>query len=100
MEKYVHIEKMETIRVQHQEMLEKANALLDEIDGHHGEYQSLIEYYYSDQRAKDLEDDAQNLIPQTLKRGVLSEDEIFELMGDYRDTAIRMLEIAVRMLKA
>ena len=34
-----------------------------------------------------------------MKRGVLSEDEIYELMGDYRDTAIHMMEVALRMIK-
>lgn len=99
MEKYAHITKMENIMVQQSQMLKDMNLLLEKIAEHRNEYKELITYYYSKQRAQDLEDDSNHLIPETLHRGVLSEDEIFDLMGDYRETAIRMLEIAAQMLK-
>ncbi len=99
MEKYTHITKMENILVQQNQQLKELNQLLDLLDAHREEYKQLISYYYSPQRSQDLEDDSKCLIPQDLKRGVLSEDEIFDLMGDYRDTALRMLETAVHMLK-
>lgn len=85
--------------IQQNQMLRELNEILDKIDAYNNEYQDLIEYYYSDQRSQDLEDDSNHLIPETLCRGVLSEDEIFDLMGDYRDTSIRMLETAVKMIK-
>lgn len=100
MEQYDHIVEMETILVREEERLKEMNALLDQIAAGCGEYQSLIEYYSSEQRNQDLADDAKGLIPEDLKRGVLSEDGIFDLIGDYRDTAFRMLETAVQMLKA
>lgn len=99
MENYAHITEMEKIRIQQGELLEELNERLDTLDVSREEYRTLMEYYYSDQRAQDLKDDANHRIPQNLKRGVLSEDELYELMGDYRDTAMRMLEIAVQMLK-
>lgn len=99
MEKYEHITKMENIMVQQEETLKDMNQLLDEIDAHREEYRSLIAYYYSEQRSQDCEDDSNHLIPEDMNRGVLSEDGIFDLVGDYRDTAFRMLEIAVQMLK-
>lgn len=100
MEQYGHIVEMETIRVQQEERLKEMNTLMDQITAGCGEYQALIEYYYSEQRNRDLEDDAKGLIPEDLERGVLSEDGLYDLIGDYRDTAIRMLEVAVQMLKA
>ena len=99
MEKYAHITKMEDIMVQQSKMLKGMNQLSDKIEAHRNEYRELIAYYYSTQREQDLEDDSNHLIPETLHRGVLSEDEIFNLMEGYRETAIRMLEIAVQMLK-
>lgn len=99
MEKYAHITEMENIMVQQNQKLKDMNQLLDSLDAQRESYKALLDYYYSDQRAQDLEDDSNHLIPESLHRGVLSEDEIFDLIGDYRDTAIRMLEIAVRMLK-
>lgn len=98
MEKYAHITKMESIMVQQNETLKELNRLLDSLDTQ--AYAQLMEYYYSPQRTQDLEDDSNHLIPEDLHRGVLSEDELFDLMGDYRDTAIRMLELAVKMIKA
>lgn len=99
MEKYAHITEMENIMVQQNEILENLNHLLDTLEGNCDAYKKLIEYYYSEQRSQDLEDDSNHLIPETMCRGVLSEDGIFDLVGDYRDTAIRMMEIAVRMIK-
>lgn len=99
METYAHITQMENIMVQQRKTLHAMNTLLDTLDTQREEYRALLAYYYSEQRAQDLADDAQHLIPEHLHRGVLSEDEIFELMGEYRDTAIRMLESAVQMVK-
>lgn len=99
MKEYGHIEKMETIRVQHEEALKELERVLDFLEGHQAEFVSLVEYYGSDQRRQDLADEEQHLIPSTMKRGVLSEDEIYFLMMDYRDAAIRMLEVAAPMLK-
>ncbi len=99
MEKYEHITKMETIMVDHEEMLKALNQHLDALEARQEDYAALLEYYYSDQRNQDLEDEENHRIPQTLARGVLSEDGIFDLVGDYRDTAIRMMEVALKMLK-
>lgn len=99
MEKYTHITQMENILVQHDQKLKEMNRLLDTLDTQREEYRKLLDYYYSEQRSQDLEDDKNHLIPENMSRGVLTEDEIFDLVGDYRDTAIRMIEIGVRMLK-
>lgn len=99
MEKYEHITKQETVMNQYKEMLGKLEELLCFFDGHRQDYRGLLEYYYSDQRAQDLCDDEQGLIPKDLHRGVLSEDEIYDLLGDYRDTALHMMETALHMIK-
>lgn len=99
MQTYEHITKMENILDTHSAQLETLNTLLDFVQEHSAEYNQLIEYYYSDQRNQDLQDDKDHLIPQDLSRGVLSEDAIFDLIGDYRDTALRLLETATLILK-
>lgn len=99
MQTYEHITKMENILNTHTAQLQALNTLLDFVQQHRAEYNELIEYYYSDQRNQDLQDDDNHLIPQDLARGVLSEDAIFDLMGDYRDTALRLLETATDILK-
>lgn len=99
MENYAHITKMEHILDTHTEKLQALNALLDFIDTHYTEYQALLTYYYSEQRNRDLDDEENGLIPQDLKRGVLSEDAIFDLIGDYYDVGLRMLEVAHKALR-
>ena len=97
---YEHITKMEEIMDTEAEKLAQLNALLDYFTQNADRYQSLVNYYYSDQRSQDLEDDAAGRIPQTLKRGVLSEDGIWNLMGEHYDTAMQMMETGLAMLKA
>ncbi len=99
MKKYEHISKMESILNDHSRMLEQLNDLLGRLEGQQQERQELIAYYYSDQRRQDLEDDNQGLIPETLNRGVLSEDGIYDLMSEDYETGIRMMELALKFIK-
>lgn len=99
MNDYSHIVEMEDIRTNYEKQLKEMEHVLDYIEKHLGDYRKLIHYYYSEQREKDLEDDENKLIPEELKRGVLSEDEIYDLMGDYHDMAVRMMEVALSMIK-
>ena len=99
MDSYEHITKMENILNGQKEMLNKLNELVACLDEHQQDYKELIEYYYSDQREQDLKDDEEKKIPQDLKRGVLDEDSIYDMMGDYRETALHMMETAVKMLR-
>lgn len=57
----------------------------------------LMAYYSGGDWMKDYEDDAAGLLPQGLKRGVLSEDSVFDLISDNRAMA-QMLEESVNKL--
>ncbi len=46
---------------------------------------SLTEYYESSDWKKDFSDDENNLIPKDLKRGVLSEDGIYNLLDEVKE---------------
>ncbi len=99
MERYAHITEMENIMVQQNGKLKEMNQLLDALDAQREAYRKLMAYYYSEQRTQDIQDDENHLIPESLHRGVLTEDEIYDLIGDYHDTAIRMMETALQMMK-
>ncbi len=99
MEKYDHIIEMENIMIEHEKMLKNLNLLLEKIENNKIEYETLIDYYYSDKRIQDLRDEEEGLIPNTINRGVLSEDEIYNLMVDYYDSGIKMLEVGTSILK-
>ena len=89
---------METILNEHVEKIEQLNHLIDDLFSQSDDYQRLLDYYYSDQRQEDLEEDAKGKLDH-LNRGVLSEDAIYNLMADYYDTSIKMLELSTKILK-
>ena len=59
----------------------------------------LSEYYGSDTWRQDFEDDELGLLPNDLKRGVLSEDGVWNVLSDNHTVTIRMMEIVTDILK-
>ena len=55
-----------------------------------GDIRTLDEYYGSDEWKADLAADEAGLLPPTLKRGVLSEDGIWNLLEDNKDLLRRI----------
>ena len=55
-----------------------------------GDIRTLDEYYGSDEWKADLAADEAGLLPPTLKRGVLSEDGIWNLLEDNKDLRRRI----------
>lgn len=54
----------------------------------------LSAYLGSDEWRQDLKSDENGLLPPDLKRGVLSEDGIWNLLDDYREMALQMNELS------
>lgn len=54
----------------------------------------LSAYLGSDEWRQDLKADENGLLPPDLKRGVLSEDGIWNLLDDYREMALQMNELS------
>lgn len=63
-------------------------------------YTALSAYYGSEEWFADRDADEAGELPPTLKRGVLGEDLGYELLCDYYNVAVRMLELATRIVKA
>lgn len=99
MEKYKKIMEMETILDHHNQLLQNLNQVLDEFEESRKEYQRLRQYYYSEEFLQDVERADHGEIPSSVKCGVLSEDAVFDLIGDNFQTAIRMLETATKIIK-
>ena len=51
----------------------------------------LSEYYSSEEWKQDYADDEAGLLPKDLKRGVLSEDGIWNLLSDWREAKARTI---------
>ena len=51
---------------------------------------ALSNYYSNDEWKQDFADDEAGLLPENLKRGVLSEDGIWNLLSDWRELEERL----------
>ena len=90
------IERIKT-REQHLDRASQAvirlSAALDDYAEAQASIRELQAYYSSDDWKRDFADDEQGLLPRDLKRGVLSEDGIWNLLEDSQALNIRMLEV-------
>ena len=94
-------------RIEHMEKIldestEAANKLFDALEEYanlNDKYRELIDYYSSDLWLKDLDADESGNLPENLKRGVLSEDAVYDLLTKNRLLTVRMLEIATNNVK-
>ena len=72
---------------------------LDDFEAAQPAIAKLAAYYGSEEWFADREADEAGQLPADLTRGVLGEDLPYDVLVDYHDLAIRMLEIATRALK-
>ena len=68
-------------RVRH--ALRASGACPDRLDSVRGDIQALSAYYEGPLWREDFEADEAGLLPQDLKRGVLSEDGVYDLLSEY-----------------
>lgn len=81
--------------------MERASAALTELSAALRNYAAVQDdlaalnaYYGSDEWKNDFADDEAGLLPATLKRGVLSEDGLWNLLADHRELEDRIKELA------
>lgn len=96
MEQIERIKTMEQHLDRASQAVMKLSAALDDYAEVKASICALESYYGSDDWKQDFADDEQGLLPQDLKRGVLSEDGIWNLLTDSRDLHVRMKEIVSR----
>ena len=99
---------METIeRIRHYEqlldrvtpVLKDLKDALDRFDGVQEAVQELSAYYGSEEWHADLAEDEAGRLPADLKRGVLSEDGIYDVLNDHYTMTIRLLDTVSNILK-
>ena len=94
-------------RIRHFEMLldRVAPALgnleeaLDAFDGIQEDVRELSGYYESDEWREDFEADEAGRLPRELKRGVLSEDGIYDVLSEHYALTVRLLDTVSSILK-
>ena len=85
------MEQMERIRYMEQlfdlvlESITEPSTALDKSEKIQEAIAALSDYYSSDEWKQDYADDEAGLLPENLKRGVLSEDGIWNLLSDWRE---------------
>ena len=70
--------------------VKRLSAALDKWEETQDDIAALNEYYGSGDWRKDYEDDEAGLLPAELKRGVLSEDGIWNLLTDCKELKDRL----------
>ena len=98
-DKIKRIDKMEKIMDKSADIFRKLNIVLDKLEENLSDYKKLDEYYSSENWFLDVEDFNNGVLPEDLKCGVLSEDGAYNLFGENHELAIRMVEIAAKMLR-
>lgn len=98
-DKVKRIKEMEQILEESTEIFANVNKSLDELEKNMKKYNKLDKYYSSENWFIDEEAYREGKFPKDLQCGVLSEDLAYNLFIENNNIAIRMLEIATKMLK-
>lgn len=92
MEQIERIKKMEARLERASEVVMKLSAALDDYVETLEDIRALESYYGSEEWKKDFADEEANRLPKDLKRGVLSEDGIWNMLEDHRNLKARVEE--------
>lgn len=93
------IQEMEKILENHRKSLDDFDKALDSFKESQKEYQKLSDYYSSSEYMSDLEDSNEGKIDPNISQGIYSEDLVFDLIGDNYQTAVKMLDIGLDIIK-
>ena len=77
-------------------IIEQLNELLDKYLLLDSKYHKLEKYYHSKNWLKDYEDDEKGKFPQDLKRGILSEDTIYDLLIAHDEMLKKMNKLLIK----
>ena len=93
------IQKMEERLDRSRDVIDKLTAALEEYEAAQDEYYELENYYSSRLWMDDYEDDEAGKIPADLKRGVLSEDAVYDLISEHRELMTRMQRCVLKSME-
>lgn len=96
---YQYLKKHTETYEKYGELIGKINNILDELEENREDFDKLVEYYYSEQFQKDYDDSNQGKIVSDINQGILTEDAIYDLMGDDYYLALRFLDLANKMIQ-
>lgn len=97
-ERLENIRRMEEILNRTESFLQEANCLLQRWEALRPDTKRLEKYYYSKQWRKDHEASNREEIPEGMSHGVLSEDAIYNLLGEEHFTALAFLKHITKII--
>ena len=99
MEQIERIQHYETLLDRITPVLENLEEALDAFEGIQEDVKELAAYYEDDDWREDFEADEAGKLPADLKRGVLSEDGIYDVLSSQYALTIRLLDTVSTILK-
>ena len=93
------IQHFETLLDRITPVLENLEEALDAFEGIQEDEKELAAYYEDDDWREDFEADEAGKLPADLKRGVLSEDGIYDVLSGHYALTIRLLDTVSTILK-
>ena len=90
MKQIARINKMERHLNRASAAIKRLYIALDKYEEAQKDIAALSEYYGSDEWKQDFADDEAGLLPKDLKRGVLSEDGVWNVLEDNKELAKRI----------
>lgn len=96
---YKYLNELNQIYEDHSKLIEELKKALDAFNDHQDSYRRLVSYYYSEDFTKDMDASNRGEIGDDIKQAILTEDAIYDLMGDNYYTGLALLEIANDVLQ-
>ena len=99
MEQIERIQYFESLLDKVAPVLENLEEALDAFDGIQEDVKELAAYYDDEDWREDFEADEAGKLPADLKRGVLSEDGLYDILSSHYGLTVRMLDTVSSILK-
>ena len=96
MDRTGRIQEMEERLNRAAEALARLDSALEALEGLRQDLAALADYYESPLWRADFEADERGLLPEDLRRGVLSEDAVYDLLAQYDECMARLKKAAGR----
>lgn len=97
MDQIDRIKRMEACLDESSEAIKALSDALEKYCAAQAKYRELVKYYDGGQWRRDFEDDEAGKIPKELKRGVLSEDAVYNLIEENREALETMKKICAEV---
>lgn len=100
MEQIERIREMEDCLDASERAIRELSEALSAYEAIQSKFTRLSDYYSGDLWREDYEADEAGKLPGDLKRGVLSEDAVYDLITENRELLVRMLKLVTNALEA